>query len=154
MMRTDGALAGIAPLTRWEITDLVATWFRRLTDKAAPDVMLAMLDPAGPTLVFPDGTFTGEDGFRAWYDAVTGRYFDQVHELRTMDVDCRAAVAEVRLTVDWQARTWQPPAAYSGWTGATARQHWSVRRADARPVITQYRVLELEPMPAGARRLP
>ena len=154
MIRADGTLADVVPLARWEVADLVTTWFRRLTDKASPQDMLAMLDPAGPTLVFPDGTFTGEDGFRAWYGAVTGRFFDQVHELRTVDVEGRADGAEVRLTVDWQARTWQPPAANSDWTGATARQHWSIRRADDRAVITEYRVLALEPMTGGVRRLP
>jgi SnoaL-like domain len=154
MSRAESTLAEVVPLARWEVADLVTTWFRRLTDKAAPEEMLAMLDPVGPTMVFPEGTFTGEDGFRAWYDAVTNRFFDQVHELRTVDVDCRADGAEVRLTVDWQARTWQPPAANSEWTGANARQHWSVRRAGDRPVITDYRVLALESMTAGVRRLP
>ena len=154
MSRTDGTLATVAPLARWEVADLVTTWFRRLTDKASTPQMLAMLDPAGSTLVFPEGTFTDEGGFRTWYGAVTSRFFDQVHELRTLDVECRADGAEVRLTVDWQARTWQPPAANSEWTGATARQHWSVRRADDRPVIAAYRVLALEPMTGGLRRLP
>jgi hypothetical protein len=154
MTRADGAVAEVVPPARWEVTDLAAAWFRGLVDKAPPEVMLAMLDPAGSTLVFPEGTFTGEDGFRAWYDTVTSRYFDQIHELRTVDVDCRPGGAEVRLTVDWQARTWQPPAAYSEWIGATARQHWSVRRADTGPVITGYRVLALEPMTGGVRRLP
>jgi len=154
MTRADSTLTTVAPLARWEVADLVTTWFRRLTDKAAPPEMVRMLDPAGPTLVFPEGTFTGEDGFRTWYDAVTSRFFDQTHELRTVDIESRADGAEVRLTVDWQARTWLPPAANSEWTGATARQHWSVRRADDRPVITEYRVLSLEPMTGGVRRLP
>ena len=80
--------------------------------------------------------------------------FDQIHEVRSIDVDFRDGVAEVRLTVDWQARTWQPPAAFSEWTGAVARQHWVVRRAGDRPVISEYRVLALEPMSGGLRRLP
>jgi len=146
--------AEVVPLERWEVADLVTGWFRRLGDKAAPEAMLAMLDPAGPTMVFPEGTFVGADGFRAWYDAVTNRYFDQVHELRTVEVDCRADTAEVHVTVDWQARTWQPPAAFSEWTGAVARQRWTVRRAGGHPVIAEYRVLALEPMTGGVRRLP
>jgi len=154
MIRTGDAPAAVVPLERWEVADLVLTWFRRLVDKPPAEDMLAMLDPDGPTMVFPEGTFAGVAGFRTWYAAVTSTYFDQVHAVRALDVDCRAGGAEVRLTVDWQAWTWQPPAAFSEWTGAVARQHWNVRRADGRPVITDYRVVAFEPMNSGVRRLP
>lgn len=139
--------------TRWAVTRLVDTWFRRLTDKAPVDQMLALLDTTALTMVFPEGPVNGEDGFRTWYARVTATFFDQVHELRALDVDLHGDHADVRLTVDWQARTWQPPAPYSGWTGGHATQHWVVRSRDGQARIAEYRVTGFEEL-TGPRRLP
>jgi hypothetical protein len=135
------------------VIQLVDTWFRRLTDKAPVDEMLSLLEPGSLTMVFPEGSFIGEDGFRTWYAAVVGTFFDQVHDVRVLDVELLGEQADVHVAVDWQARTWQPPAAYSGWTGKHATQHWTVRRRDGTVVIADYRVVGFEDL-AGPRRLP
>jgi hypothetical protein len=135
------------------VTRLIDTWFRRLTDKAPVAEMLTLLDPDSLTMVFPEGSFSGEDGFRTWYAAVTARYFDQVHELRVLDVELHGERGDVDLTVDWQARIWQPPDPYSGWTGGHATQHWTVRRRNGAAVITDYRVIAIHEL-TGPRRLP
>jgi hypothetical protein len=131
-----------------EVKALVVGWFRRLTDHAPVEEMLAMLDLQRLQMTFPEATLRSEADFRKWYGDVTGKFFDQRHDLEMLDVDVQEHRAHVNLVVGWQARTWTPPAAYSGWIGAHAYQEWMVERAAEHlpPRIVTYTVARLEPM--------
>lgn len=136
-------------LTEWEVQELVYTWFRKITDKAPIDEMLAMLSADGLEMAFPEETLTSHDDFTQWYESVTSTFFDQVHELKLLAVEVEGDRAEVGLIVNWQARTWTPPAPYSEWQGFYVHQTWTVER-DAKtgqPVIVKYKVGEFDPMP-------
>ena len=56
--------------------------------------------------------------------------------------------ADVKLVVNWQARTWDPPAGYSGWEGVYAHQTWLVERNGdtGKAAISRYSVDRFEPM--------
>lgn len=131
-----------APLSSWEVKELVYTWFKKLTDKAPADQMVAMLSGDSLEMKFPDDTLRNHAEFRTWLKKVTGIFFDQVHDVLFLDVRLDGLQAEVNLVVNWQARTWVPPAAYSELTGFNVHQHWVVTRdrASGRAVISVYHV--------------
>ncbi len=141
-------MAQTAALTQGEVQDLVYTWFRKITDKCPEDEMLAMLSGDGLEMQFPERTLRNYDDFRDWYHGVTRLFFDQVHELKMLAVDIDGERANIELVVNWQAHTWNPPAAYSDWQGYLIHQDWTVKRDQAsnRPVIVTYRVGAQDPM--------
>jgi hypothetical protein len=129
-------------LGSWEVKELVYTWFKKLTDKAAADEMVAMLSGGSLEMKFPDDTLRSHAEFRVWLKKVTGIFFDQVHDVLYLDVRLDGEEADVNLVVNWQARTWTPPAAYSELTGFNVHQHWVVVRdgKSGKAVISIYHV--------------
>ena len=57
-------------------------------------------------------------------------------------------MAEVKLVVNWQARIWEPPDAYSKWEGVYAHQNWVIERnpITGKPGISRYAVNKFESM--------
>ena len=131
-----------APLTTWEVKELVYSWFKKLTDKVPAEELTAMLSGQSLEMQFPDDTLRNHAEFRGWLTKVTSLFFDQVHDVLFLDVSLDGERAEVNLVVNWQARTWTPPAAYSAVTRFNVHQHWVVvrDRASGRPVILRYMV--------------
>jgi hypothetical protein len=140
-------------LTGWEVKELVYTWFKKLTDKANAAELTALLSAESLLMEFPEETLRSHADFRSWLKKVTGIYFDQIHDVLFLDVRLEGEKAQVNLVVNWQARTWTPPAAYSQWSGSNVHQHWVVvrDRKSGKPVISVYHVAEFDPMKAGAQ---
>jgi hypothetical protein len=135
-------------LTNWEVQDLVYAWFHKITYKAPVEELQAMLSTEGLEMKFPDSTMKNHADFSQWYHTVTHLFFDQVHEIKFLAVSLDNELATVNLIVNWQARTWQPPAAFSEWQGAYVHQTWTVKK-DAqteKPVIVTYLVGQFDPM--------
>lgn len=143
-----------AALTAWEVKALVYRWFDLLTNKAALADMQAMLHPTELRMVFPEATLASQKDFIAWYETVTHKYLDQVHELKVLDVAVDDASARVNLVVNWQARVWESPAPYSTWMGFNVQQRWEVVRhpSSRAAVIKTYTVEHADPM-AGSRAI-
>ncbi|MGK3986305.1 nuclear transport factor 2 family protein [Sorangium sp. So ce136] len=141
-----------APLADDEVKRLVRAWYAKLDAHAPVEELLPMLADEELTLELPEGTVRGHAGFKAWYDGVTRKFFDEVHELVDLCVQMAEAEAHVTLVVNWQARVWTPPAASSRWLGFDAAQRWVVRRCrgSGAPVIVRYLVDSLTPMPGSA----
>lgn len=141
-------------LTNGEVQDLVYSWFQKITNKASLDEMLAMLthNELGMQLHFPETTVRSHADFQRWYEEVTNRYFDQVHDLKMLAVDLNGTRATVTLVVNWQAYTWKPPAPYSEWQGFNVHQTWTVDResGSGKPLIITYNVDKFDPMTNGA----
>jgi len=135
-------------LTLWEVQELVYTWFRKLTYKAPADELAALLSTDGLEMEFPDDTMRNHAEFKEWLKKVTHLFFDQVHEIKFLAIDLDGDRAAVKLIVNWQARTWDPPAAFSEWTGAYVHQTWSVKRDEqsGRAVIVTYKVGQFDEM--------
>lgn len=130
-----------APLTVPEVERLVRRVYLDLFDTHAPvDEFLTCLADEELEMRFPEGTVRGHDEFRGWYDGIVHTYFDEVHTIKELDVSTDGERAEVKVLVNWQARTWAPPAARSEGLVYDAGQTWEVRRSAAtgEAVIVRY----------------
>ncbi|MCK9460311.1 MAG: nuclear transport factor 2 family protein [Proteobacteria bacterium] len=127
-------------LTAWEVKELVYAWFKKLTDKAPAEELEAMLSAASLHMEFPGDSLRSQAEFRVWLHKVTNLFFDQVHDVLFLDVRLAGDKAEVNLVVNWQAKTWTPPAPYSEWTGSNVHQRWEVIRdpQSEKAVISEY----------------
>jgi hypothetical protein len=137
------------------VRNIVVTWFRALDRHDDLEDVLAYLDPEAFELRLPMETRHGLGGFRAWYEAVTHRFFDEQHRVTGVRITPSARWADhvtvVDVRVNWQARTWRPPAAHSCWIGFDAHQTWHlVAGPDGRLVVRTYIVKALDPMPGSA----
>ncbi|MEU6062807.1 nuclear transport factor 2 family protein [Streptomyces sp. NPDC047097] len=128
------------------VRQLVDEWYAALDRHAPFEEVLRFVTREGLLMRFPEGTAEGLDAFRGWYETVTHRFFDEVHEVRS--VETRGD--EVAVVVNWQTRMWNPPAARSVWLGFDAYQTWTVALEDGTPRIRTYVVDRLEAMPGSA----
>jgi hypothetical protein len=139
------------PLSQAEIEAFVAAWYRKLDIHAPWEELQPLVAEQGLEMQFPEGSISGVEAFRNWYEGVIRIFFDEVHivtRVRTTWKDDRAVVDVV---VNWQARRWRPPAPRSEWLGFDAYQLWDMVRSPASgsPVILRYVVNDLRPMPGS-----
>lgn len=145
MSQTAKAISGT------EVDKLARDWYRALDVHVPIDQLWPMLATEGLTMVFPEGERNGTDGFRVWYDAVTHRFFDEVHEVKQVEATSHGDHSDVKVVVNWQARIWDAPEAKSKWLGFDAYQTWVVTRGPSgAPVILKYVVDDLKPMEGSA----
>lgn len=130
------------------IANFVHSWFSRLNDHAPLAEVRGMLSSEGVELRFPEATLTTHSQFEEWYRGVTGKFFNQSHIVHKLEVNIEGDEADVAVTVNWRAHTWQPPQAYSTWINAIAEQKWKVVKdpATGNPRINQYIVLSFTPV--------
>ncbi|MGO8692463.1 MAG: hypothetical protein ACLQMF_02220 [Rectinemataceae bacterium] len=135
-------------LSAEEVKSLAKVWYEKLDVHAPMVELLPMLLDKGLEMRFPEGTLRGWSGFEGWYQGVMRFFFDEVHEVKKVDVDLSGDTADVKVVVNWQAHRWKPPAAKSEWLGFDAYQTWVVKRSPEtqKPVIATYIVEELRPM--------
>lgn len=135
-------------LNNWEVQELIYEWFRKLTTKAPLGEMLVMLSSKELEMNFPERKLRNLTDFKEWYNSVTRLFFDQVHEIKMLSIDIAGNEAIINLMVNWQARTWKAPAAFSKWQGFNIHQKWVVEKDQktGKPVILKYEVGELKQM--------
>lgn len=134
-------------LTELEVKYLVYYWFKKLTDHAPVEDLIAMLNEKSLEMRFPEATLISINDFKDWYKTVIYKFFDQVHELKMLDIVIDNNQALVHLIVNWQARNWQAPQGYSEWQSVYAHQKWLVdKNAQGQLVITKYIVEKFDPM--------
>ncbi|MGH4033399.1 nuclear transport factor 2 family protein [Actinomycetota bacterium Odt1-20B] len=138
-------------ITAESVRRFVTDWYEAL-DRHDP---LADVEPflvsEGLVMHFPEGTSEGLDGFRSWYDTVTHKFFDEVHEVTSVETELAGPDrAEVKVVVNWQTSVWNPPAARSQWLGFDAYQTWTVVLEDGALRIRTYTVDGLDAMPGSA----
>ncbi|MFC7261326.1 MULTISPECIES: nuclear transport factor 2 family protein [Streptomyces] len=148
---TESTLLG-ASLTEQSIRDAVRDWYIALDQHVPLEQVLPYLVQDGLEMRFPEATLTTLDEFKGWYEAVTNRFFDEVHELKSVEVEPTArGEALVKVVVNWQAHIWNPPAARSQWLGFDAYQTWIVVAGeDGSPLVKTYIVDDLDPMEGSA----
>jgi ketosteroid isomerase-like protein len=142
--------------TESELRDYAVNWYKALDEHHDVETLLPLLDDQDLEMVFPEGVQKGHAGFRDWYRVVTGRFFDEVHELKQFSLTrSDDSGSEVKLVVNWQAKIWDPPAPRSLWIGFDAAQTWLLHGSPAGGGIkmTRYVVDALDPMP-GSPELP
>ncbi|MDP9313447.1 MAG: hypothetical protein M3R24_21625 [Chloroflexota bacterium] len=141
-----------ATLTQSEVRELVDQWYRKLDVHAPVEELLPLLANDGLEMRFPEATLRGQAEFVRWYEGVTRRFFDEVHELKEVNIATGADRAAVQLIVNWQAHIWNPPAPRSQWLGFDAAQRWEVARSPEtqQPIIISYVVDALTAMDGSA----
>ncbi|HEY8642553.1 MAG TPA: nuclear transport factor 2 family protein [Candidatus Dormibacteraeota bacterium] len=139
-------------LGKAEVKDMVDAWYRALDVHAPVAELLPMLADEGLEMRFPEATLKGQPAFVEWYEGVTRKFFDEIHDMKELNIDPAGDEANVKLVVNWQAKVWNPPDAKSKWLGFDAYQTWIVKRSpqSGRPVIATYIVDELRPMEGSA----
>jgi hypothetical protein len=127
------------------ILKFIRDWFSQINNHGSVESLLAMLAPDGFMLQFPEATLNSEEAFRAWYQEVTSKYFDQNHDVKQLQIDRDEGGVEITLLVNWQAKTWESPAAYSTYLNFDAIQSWRIEALPRghQPVIKRYTVVEL-----------
>lgn len=141
----------VQELTASAISDYATAWYQALDRHDDIDDVFPLLVDNGLVMNFPEGTSKGHSGFREWYDAVTTRFFDEVHTVREVKVlSLSPKEAEVSVIVNWQAKVHEGQAAKSAWLGFDAYQTWTVVAGDNGPQIKVYTVDKLDPMPGSA----
>jgi hypothetical protein len=139
-------------LTTLEVNELVYRWYKKLDVHAPVAEVVPLLASENLEMVFPEATLTSIDEFKEWYQRVTHLFFDEVHDLKMLNIDIEGDTARVKLVVNWQARIWNPPAARTKWLGFDAVQTWIVKRdrKTGNAVIAAYAVDALDPMEGSA----
>jgi hypothetical protein len=141
----------VTTLTQSETKKLVDDWYAKLDVHAPVEEFLPLLADEGLEMQFPEATLHGKNEFINWYEGVTRKFFDEVHEMKELTIETSGDTATVQLVVNWQARIWNPPAAHSQWLGFDAAQRWIVRLSPLtqQPVVVTYIVQALTPMPGS-----
>ncbi|MFC1408273.1 nuclear transport factor 2 family protein [Streptacidiphilus sp. N1-12] len=142
-------MTAVQPLTEASIQEFAVNWYVALDHHVPLEETLAMLDEELEFKV-PEDTFLGHLGFARWYEAVTNRFFDEVHTVTKVESDISDGSATVRVFVNWQAKIWNPPAEKSQWLGFDADQTWTVVAGPDGPLIRSYAVNALDPMPGSS----
>jgi hypothetical protein len=138
--RTSTATAP-ARITEQQIKDFAAAWFRALDVHVPVEECTRFVAEADVEFVFPEKTCRGVGDFKAWYaggdysdgtsaPGVINIFFDETHNLQSVEAKISEDVAEVRVVVGWQASWFAPPAPKSNRTSLAATQQWRLRRSD------------------------
>ena len=104
-----------------------AAWFVALDIHAPIEQAWTFLADEGLKMTFPDGDITSFASFKTWYDRVTHIFFDENHNLQTVDAHVKGEVADLDIVVGWQASWFEAPAAKSKRVSMDATQKWTVR---------------------------
>jgi hypothetical protein len=107
----------------------VAAWYYALDIHAPAEECERLLADDGLNIQFPDGDIRDFASFRKWYDRVTNLFFDENHNVVSVQQRVTGDQAELSVVVAWQASWWEPPAAKSKRTSMNATQKWIVRRS-------------------------
>lgn len=145
-------MTALKPLTNLEVNELVYTWYKKLDVHAPVEEVLPLLVKKGLVMKFPEATLKSINDFKKWYKVVTNRFFDEIHNMKMLNINIEADTAIVKLVVNWQAHIWNPPDAKSKWLGFDALQTWIVKREEdsGNAVIATYIVDKLDEMEGSA----
>lgn len=133
-------------LTDSEINEFVGDWYKAL-DVHEPMVnILHMLADEGLEMQFPEATLKGKDEFEGWYQGVIRIFFDEIHNVKKVEITPQGDDYLLAVVVEWEASVWKPPQDKSERIMLDAYQRWVVRCSPetGKPVIVTYIVDSLE----------
>lgn len=141
-------------ITHKQIHKFVNAWYLAL-DQHVSAAECAELVADNVEMIFPEKTLHGIDDFKAWYAGgaysdgehavgVINIFFDENHNVVSVDSDITGDQANLRVVVAWQASWFEPPSAKSKRVSLDATQDWIVKRSDKNRyglVVTRYNAL-------------
>lgn len=131
----------MSQLTEERIAEFARAWYVALDVHAPESEIAKLLADEGLQMIFPEKTLEGMNDFLAWYrggttadgtemPGVINIFFDENHNIASVDPTINGDTAEVDVVVAWQASWFTPPAAKSKRTSMDATQHWSLRASN------------------------
>ena len=131
-------------ITEEQVERFVTAWYLALDQHLPPDECAKLVTDKGLEMIFPEQTLHGIDDFKAWYaggtysdgtqaPGVINIFFDENHNVVSVQADISGEEAQVEVTVAWQASWFEPPAAKSKRVSLDAVQRWIVRTSDRNP---------------------
>ena len=117
------------PFTEENIKRFAAAWYLALDQHVPIEECYKLLADKGLNMQFPDGDIRDLGGFKTWYDRVTNIFFDENHNVQSVEINVSGDRAEVDVVVGWQASWFEPPAAKSKRTSMDATQRWTLQRS-------------------------
>jgi hypothetical protein len=121
-----------------KIKKFVAAWYKALDQHVAPEECAKFVADENLEMIFPEKTLHGMGDFLAWYaggtysdgtkaPGVINLFFDENHNVASVDGQIDGDKAVLDVVVAWQASWFEPPSAKSKRTSLDATQHWIVR---------------------------
>ncbi len=139
-------------ITAEQIKQLATAWYQALDMHVPNDEICRLLADPDVEMVFPEKTLHGINNFIAWYSGgtysdgektkgVINIFFDENHNVVSVEPTINGDTADVKVVVAWQASWFDGPATKSKRTSLDATQTWKVRRSTKNPFgleITSY----------------
>ena len=129
------------PLTECEIKQLAADFYAKLDAHDPVEQLIPFLAlETGFEMQFPNGTLENWEQFKEWYENSVNVFFDEVHELKEIQVTNVEDGLEVKAVVYWEASTWNSPESTSKRIIADVNQTWMVIRSfqTKKPLFKRY----------------
>ncbi|NUT48573.1 MAG: hypothetical protein HOV94_14885 [Saccharothrix sp.] len=143
-------MSGPERLGRAEVVALVREWHGALERNADVAELAGKLVRSGLLLRLPGATARDAGQFARWYRELGESCFDQRRDVLSVEVDLVSPMhAEVTVTLRWESRRWQRPAARSRWTGCLLTEQWLVVRQDGEPRIRTLVTSDTRPLPGS-----
>jgi hypothetical protein len=141
-------------LTEAGIRAFVDAWYLGL-DQHAPTAFMGTLVSDDVKMIFPEKTLHGKSDFLAWCaggtysdgeqaPGVYNIFFDEDHNVVSVDARVDGDEAELDVVVAWQASMFIPPAAKSRRVSLDAIQQWTIKASDQNQyglVVTSYNAM-------------
>ena len=128
----------MASLSMKEIKEFVAAWYKALDQHVPPVECARLVADDNLEMIFPEKTLHGVSDFLAWYaggsysdgttaPGVINIFFDENHNVVSVDGQISGNQATLEVVVAWQASLFEAPAAKSKRVSLDATQRWVVR---------------------------
>jgi hypothetical protein len=147
-------MTGPTTITQEQIDAFVAAWYLAL-DQHVPLEQIGSFVADDVEMIFPEKTLHGKSDFLAWCaggtysdgekaPGVFNIFFDENHNVVSVETAWLRLGAELDVVVAWQASWFVPPAAKSKRVSLDAIQKWRVVPSDQNPyglVVTSYNAM-------------
>ena len=152
-------MSGQNAVTHEQVQAFAAAWYQALDFHVPSDEILSLVADENVQMIFPEKTLHGVGDFIAWYaggtysdgektPGVINIFFDENHNVVSVESEIGGASIEVRVVVVWQASWFVPPAAKSKRVSADFTQAWTLRPSTKNPyglVIESYNAVVVPP---------
>jgi hypothetical protein len=146
-------------ITAQQVEAFAAAWYQALDFHVPTEEILKLVADENVQMIFPEKTLHGVGDFIAWYSGgtysdgeqapgVINIFFDENHNIVSVEPAIGPDGAEVQVVVAWQASWFVPPAAKSKRVSADFAQAWTLRRSNKNPyglVIESYNAVASPP---------
>lgn len=131
----------MSSLNETQIRNFVEAWYLALDQHVPSEEVAKLAAEEDLKMIFPEKTLVGLGDFLAWYaggtysdgeqaPGVINIFFDENHNVVSVESKINGDTAELDVVVAWQASMFIPPAAKSKRVSLDAIQKWTVRASN------------------------